>query len=145
MSTLDGIGISIERVRPLDTGNDTPVLYEIRHALEALQRSGQSTTIDLSAIPFAPGDRDRLLETLGTGEVTACIEALGKTLIRETALAGVWLVDYRSPNDNELALHIEVTRSPSLLNTPIVEVSAALERLGDQLASTVPAAGGKEE
>jgi hydrogenase-1 operon protein HyaF len=146
MSVLDGIGVQVEATSvPAEMGNVQPVLHEIRHALELLQSSGEKTVIDLRAIPFGPGDKAQLLAELGTGEVSARIDALGPTHIRETALPGVWLVEYRAPDDSELALHIEVARVPGLLSTPTGEITIALEHLKERLNSSSPAPGGTEE
>lgn len=146
MSVLDSIGVTVETAAiPADWGNALPVLHEIRNALIKLQQAGESTVIDLSAIPFGPGDRERLLETLGTGEVSARVDALGATHIHETTLPGVWRVHYHSPDDRELALHIEITRLPSLLGTPAEEIPLAIERLSQRLDSSPSAIGGTEE
>jgi hydrogenase-1 operon protein HyaF len=130
MSSLDAIAIRAEGV-PLDpeTQNALPILNEIRHALAVLNETGQSTTIDLSAIPFGPGDREALDAALGQGEVSATIDSLGHTHIRETAFPGVWWVDYRSPSDTELVIHLEITQIPSLLATPKEEIADSLQRL----------------
>jgi hydrogenase-1 operon protein HyaF len=133
---LNGIDIPVQAHRaPPEAGNALPLLHEIRHALQRLRQEGEPTLIDLSAIPFGPGDRDRLLAALGEGEVSARIEALGPTLIRETALAGVWLVQYFDPDGQELVLHIEISHCPRLLRTPIEDLDLALRQLDDQLDS----------
>ena len=40
----------------ISTGNARPVLGQVLAAHEALLATGETTTIDLGAIPFAPGD-----------------------------------------------------------------------------------------
>ena len=42
------------------TGNVTPILNEIKHALNTLIETGESTTIDLRALPMAPGEEQQL-------------------------------------------------------------------------------------
>ena len=137
MSNLESISIRVESTAPLSVSaeNAIPVLNEIRHALDELQRTGNTTVIDLHAMPFGPGDRDHLFETLGSGEVTAVIDSLGETKIRETAYPGVWIVEYFSPNEAELTVHIEVTPIPSLLATPQEEINDSLQRLASLLDS----------
>ncbi|RMG38166.1 MAG: hydrogenase accessory protein HupE [Gammaproteobacteria bacterium] len=116
------------------TGNITPILHEIRHALTRLADSGEPTTIDLSGIPFAPGERDALLERLGQGEIQATLQALGESRLYETAYPGVWVVIHKSPQDIELTAHIEVTRVPALLTTPLDDVREAADALAADLA-----------
>lgn len=117
------------------TGNVLPVLHEIRHALARLSETGETTSIDLSAIPFAPGDEAALLGLLGQGEVTAVVNALGETRIEETSYPGVWLVTHHSPQETTLSTQIEVTRAPTLLGTPAEDVSDALDALDRYLSS----------
>ncbi len=69
------------------THNTLPLLNEVRHALKRLVRTGESTIIDLRAIPFGPGDEERLLDLLGQGEVMATLDAWVKRLSRSPASA----------------------------------------------------------
>ena len=94
MSGLENIPVSVEASKsaPEAWGNALPILHEIRHGLRRLADSGESSRIDLQALPFGPGDEDRLLHFLGSGEVQAQINALGPTQISETVFPGVWLV-----------------------------------------------------
>lgn len=129
IQVLDGQGSQSE------TGNVLPVLHEIRHALARLAGTGETTSIDLSAIPFAPGDEAALFQLLGQGEVAAAVNALGETSIQETAYPGVWLVTHRSPQDTLLSTQIEVTQTPALLSTPAADLSDALVALDEYLSS----------
>lgn len=136
MSGLHSIPIRVESdpSRSTDRGNAIPVLYEARHALGRLIAVGEETRIDLNAIPFGPGDEERLADLLGTGEVSACVEALGTTRVRETAVPGVWLVDYRNAEGERLALHLEIARIPEILRTQPEDLATALATLDDCLA-----------
>ncbi len=130
MSGLETIPVTVVTDEPLtQTGNMVPILNEIRHALSHPAETGESTTIDLGAIPFGPGEREELLATLGKGEIEATLHALGESLIHETAYPGVWIVTHRSPQGGELTTCIEVTRTPSLLSTPPADVSEAAAAL----------------
>lgn len=135
MAGLEAIGVRVEGPRGQleTTHNALPVLHEIRHALQRLSELGEPTVIDLSSIPFAPGDRDRLFEALGRGEVTATLDALGKTRISETAYPGVWLVQHLTTDDQVLTAQIEVTRLPTLLVTPEADLPDAVAALGAHL------------
>ncbi len=129
MSKLSSIPICTAPQPGAEHGNALPVLHEVRHALERLIARGESTLIDLKALPFGPGDEARLTELLGTGEVRAVVEALGPTVVQETAIPGVWLIDYQSTAGTRLALHLEVTRVPALLCTQCADLDSALGRL----------------
>jgi hydrogenase-1 operon protein HyaF len=127
MSALDHIPIRVETGGELrDFGNALPVLHQIRHALEHLAATGETTLIDLNAMPFGPGDEERLLSFLGEGEIEASLQAFGPTRIRETAVPGVWLVDHRNGEDERLVLHIEITAVPAILRTQDEDIAAAV-------------------
>lgn len=116
-----------------DHGNAIPILHEVRHALARLIAEGQETQIDLNAIPFGPGDEERLAALLGIGEVEALVSALGPTRVRETAIPGVWLVDYRNAEDERLALHLEIAQTPEILRTQREDLATAIAALDSRL------------
>jgi hydrogenase-1 operon protein HyaF len=116
------------------TGNVAPILNEIRHALQRLLDEDQTTTIDLRGIPMGPGEEQHLESLLGTGEVTATIDAMGLSTVIETSLAGVWLVVHRNDNDDILGKFIEITRNPTILESQTEDMHSALERLPGILA-----------
>ena len=116
------------------TGNVTPILNEIKHALNSLIETGESTTIDLHAIPMAPGEMQQIESLLGTGEVTATINAMGSSTVNESIYAGVWLVTHRNTDDEILGKFIEITRIPSILESQTEDMRGALEALPDLLA-----------
>lgn len=124
-------------VPPLTTtwGNALPVLHEIRHALERLIDEGESTAIDLRALPFGAGDEAELLAALGRGEVEVSLEALGPSRIWETVFPGVWVVDHQDPDGRRIALSIEITRIPELLLSQPADLRSALVRLDRTLAA----------
>ncbi|NEV62519.1 hydrogenase expression/formation protein [Thiorhodococcus minor] len=126
---------------PRSFGNAFPVLNEIRHALQRFVQTGEETRIDLSAMPFGPGDLDRLTDWLGTGEVQARVDALGPTRVQETAIAGVWLVDYRNAEQQRLTLHLEVASVPEILRPQPQDLADALTQLDarlEQATGTTP-------
>jgi hydrogenase-1 operon protein HyaF len=118
----------------LITGNVTPILNEIRHALEKLLDEGESTIIDLRALPLGPGEEQQLESQLGIGEVTANIDAMGLSTVNETLFAGVWLVTHRNTEDAIMGKFIEITRYPSILESQTEDMRSALEALPDLLA-----------
>ena len=58
-------------------GNVRPILNEVLHALDKLLGTNESTTIDLASLPFGPGELEHLEATLGKGELSAKLDALG--------------------------------------------------------------------
>ena len=86
------------------THNVKPLLHEIKHALDNLIESGKTTIIDLRSLPLAPGEEDKILNTLGQGEVQAQLNALGVSVVYETGYPGVWIVTcllYTSPSPRD--------------------------------------------
>lgn len=111
------------------TENSLPLLHEIRHALKKLLEKGEPTTIDLSAIPFGPGDEDRMLSVLGEGEVSATVDVLGLSHIKETRYPGVWLVDHRNPENERIAFQIVIADVPDILSSQQGDIQDGMERL----------------
>ena len=115
------------------TWNVKPILHEIRHALDKLLSSGESTMIDLRSIPLAPGEEDSIIETLGQGEVQARLDVLGPSQIYETKYAGVWLVTHYNDSDNIVSRFIEITELPDVLKSQREDVLNALDELATEL------------
>ena len=120
----------------LVTGNVFPILNEIRHALTKLLDEGESTTIDLRAMPMGPGEEQNLESLLGVGEVTANIDAMGLTTVNETLFAGVWLVTHRNTENAILGKFIEITRYPSILESQEEDMRSALTALPELLTNS---------
>lgn len=135
MSVLDNVQLEVETPRPAETGNTLPLLYEIRHGLQRLSDTGKETTLDLRAIPFGPGDEERLFSILGAGEVSATISALGESTVQETRFPAVWIVEHKSPDNERIALQIEITETPAILKTQPGDVADSLVLLDLRLKS----------
>lgn len=116
-------------------GNALPLLHEIRHALARLIESGESTVIDVQSLPMGPGDLRRLLDALGDGEITAELEALGKTVVRESRYSGVWIIEHMNGAGAIASRFIEITWIPSLLQAQVEDVRKGLAELADALAT----------
>jgi hydrogenase-1 operon protein HyaF len=129
MSSLDAIAVNIEAT----TGNIPPLLHEIRYALERLAAGEPGTAIDLRSLPLAPGEEERIETILGRGEVRAELEALGKTLVEETAYPGVWLVTHRNVDNAVVAKFIEVTRMPDILMSQQEDIERGISQLKREL------------
>jgi hydrogenase-1 operon protein HyaF len=131
------IPIRIEpTAEPAEFGNALPILNEIRHALHRFAEHAEPTRIDLAAMPFGPGDEDRLMTLLGRGEVEATINALGPTRLWETRFPGVWVVDYANADGQRLALQIEVDEVPQMLRTQPADITDSLIALDRELSAT---------
>jgi len=115
------------------TGNVEPLLHEIRHALKRLAEGDDGTVIDLQRVPLAPGEDERIVETLGTGEVHAEVDALGPTIIQETSFPGVWFITHQNADGVTVARFIEVTYIPELLRSQQADIDAGIDRLEDEL------------
>ena len=111
------------------TQNVKPLLHEIKHALDNLIETGQTTIIDLRSIPLAPGEEGKILNTLGRGEVLAQLDALGLSEVIETRYAGVWLVTHYNDENNIISRFIEVTTMPEILCSQTEDIMKAYSSL----------------
>jgi hydrogenase-1 operon protein HyaF len=116
---------------PYSRGNVKPLLNEIIHALDRLLSDDEPTAIDLASLPFAPGELDELERVLGNGELTAELDALGKSLIRETAYPGVWWLEHRNTAGEIVGRYVEITRTPEILMSQDADIGAGRARLHD--------------
>ena len=117
------------------TWNTRPILFEVRHALEELLDSGETSIIDLRSIPLAPGEEETILKTLGQGEVHARLSALGPSEIYETRYAGVWLITHYNEEEAIVSRFIEITKLPDILKSQQEDMSYALAELTQALES----------
>ena len=112
-----------------ETGNVLPLLHEIRHALVQLLDTGETTSIDLRGLPMAPGELERLTDILGRGEISAQLNALGKSKIYETSFPGIWLITHYNTNEEIMGKFIEITRMPEILLAQADDMKDALAAL----------------
>ena len=116
------------------TRNVEPLLHEIRHAVTRWLEEGAATTIDLRGIPMAPGEEERIIDTLGTGEVQARMSALGPSEIVETRFPGVWLVTHCNSENEVIGKFIEICDMPQVLKAQTEDIREGLAQLAAQLA-----------
>lgn len=119
---------------PATSRNALPLLYEIATMLERLLNTGATDCIDLRRAPLSQEDYVLLKDTLGRGEVSATVAALGQTEIYETALPGVWWVVHYDQNEQPITEFLEVAKLPELLKSPSDEIRAGLARLHRKLS-----------
>lgn len=128
--TLDAIPI---HVVPADapglSGNAPPLLREVAEQLRRLLETGESSAIDLAALPLTPADLDWLREKLGAGEISITLQANGESTLNETACPGVWWVTHRNAQGAVVAQFIEVTFVPDLAKTDPRDVEIGREYL----------------
>lgn len=115
------------------TWNVQPILHEIRHALDKLLETGETHVIDLRSIPLAPGEEDKIIDTLCCGEVHAKLNALGPSEIYETGFAGVWLITHYNEENSVIGRFIEITRIPDILKSQREDITIALHQLETEL------------
>ena len=111
------------------TWNVKPLLHEVKHALNKLIENSETTIIDLRSIPLAPGEEEKILNTLGCGEVHAQLNALGLSEIIETQYAGVWIVTHYNDEDHVTSRFIEVTNMPDILCSQTEDILDSYSRL----------------
>ncbi|MCG6936989.1 MAG: hydrogenase expression/formation protein [Gammaproteobacteria bacterium] len=116
------------------TQNVSPLLHEVKHALDSLIETGKTSIIDLRSIPLAPGEEDKILQILGRGEVQAQLYALGQSEIFETQYTGVWIVTHYNDEKDIISRFIEVTTMPEILCSQTEDMMAAYSRLALYLA-----------
>jgi hydrogenase-1 operon protein HyaF len=118
-------------------GNIRALLTEISAHLEKLAHDGTTGSIDLNSLPFAPGEYEQLRQTLGQGEVSARIEAIGPSEITETRYPGVWWVTHYNVEGDIVADTLEIAHIPEILKSQPADVIAGLELLRVQLDDEV--------
>lgn len=116
------------------TWNVMPLLHEVKHALDNLVTNGKTAIIDLRSIPLAPGEEDKILNTLGRGEIQAQLNALGLSDIIETQYAGVWLLTHYNDDNEIIGRFIEITTMPDILYSQTEDIIEACNRLTSTLA-----------
>lgn len=120
MSALPRIPIRVESAPP-DPGFGTigggveAVLVEIATLLDRVAAGGEPGAIDLRSLPISPSEHLQLADALGQGELTITLEAEGRSTLRETGIRGVWWNEYRDPNDEVVAVFIEVAKVPAIV------------------------------
>ncbi len=132
MSGSAGVQFNIQIGDDL-TWNVMPLLHEVKHALDGLIKKGETTVIDLRSIPLAPGEEDKILNTLGQGEVQSQLNALGLSEIIETQYAGVWIVTHYNDENAIIGRFIEITTIPDILRSQEEDVIEAYNRLTESL------------
>lgn len=131
------IPITTESMESSSVGNPRALVAEVAARLQRLAHEGIASSIDLNSLPFAPGEYDQLRALLGDGEVSARIEALGRSEVMETRYPGVWWVTHYNVEDDIIADTIEITAVPDILRSQPADIAGGLELLNARLNDEV--------
>jgi len=132
-NNMKSIPIYAQTDEEYSVGNIRALLAEIAACLERLVQNGEAGMIDLNSLPFAPGEYEQLHQSLGQGEVSARIEAIGASEIIETRYPGVWWVTHYNVEGDIVADMLEIAQIPEILKSQTVDISEGMELLKVQL------------
>jgi hydrogenase-1 operon protein HyaF len=130
--SLDAIPIHVINAPPADsglTGNAPPLLRELLEQVKRLLDTGETSAIDLSALPLTPADLDWLRDKLGAGEIAVTLQASGESTLNETACPGIWWVTHRNEQGAVTTQFIEVAFVPELVKAHPQDVALGQEHL----------------
>ena len=133
MNAIDRIGVKVIAAADLPTGNVKPLLFELAGLLESWLSKGEPASIDLRSLPLSHGDYAELEAALGSGAVSASVEAIGASDVRETRYPGVWRVTHRNEGGEVVADLLEVCDLPEILRAPAEDAANGLIRLKEAL------------
>ena len=130
--SLDAIPIHVINAPSIEaglTGNAPPLLRELAEQVKHLLATGESSAIDLSALPLTPADLDWLREKLGTGEISVTLQANGESTLNETACPGIWWVTHHNERGAVTSQLIEVALVPELVKAHPQDVQIGYQYL----------------
>jgi len=103
------------------------IVSEIETCAARFAASGESNSIDLRFMKVMPEERETLAGLLGRGEVSAVVEALGRTEIQETAIPCVWWIRHCNSEGETVGELIEITDIPEMIASDRMAVARGLE------------------
>ena len=112
-----------------DSGNLHSILSEIKFALEQLLEQKKTHSIDLRAMPWSPGEEDKLEQYLGRGEISVELDALGKSTFYESRFSGIWIVTHYNQEDEIIGKLIEITTMPEMIFSQYEDIKESLENI----------------
>lgn len=115
-----------------DSGNLHSILSEIKFALEQLLEQKKTHSIDLRAMPWSPGEEDKLEQYLGRGEISVELNALGKSTFYESRFSGIWIVTHYNQEDEIIGKLIEITTMPEMIFSQYEDIKESLENIQTQ-------------
>lgn len=111
------------------TGNAQPLLRELIEQVSRLLEKGESSAIDLSALPLTPADLEWLGEKLGGGEIAVTLQANGESTLKETACPGIWWVTHHNEQGSVTSQFLEVAFVPELVKAHPQDIKNGQEYL----------------
>ncbi|CCQ72243.1 Hydrogenase expression/formation protein hupH (C-terminal conserved region) [Magnetospira sp. QH-2] len=111
------------------------ILNQLSGDLERLVKDGIQTAIDLRTLPLTDPEIIQLIAFLGEGEVSATVNAQGRSDVRETVYPGLWLVTHFDGSERQQGQLIEVTDIPEILKTQRADALAGQQALSKRLAT----------
>jgi len=133
--SLDAIPIHVvSSAEPGLSSNAPPLLRELAEQVKHLLATGESSAIDLSALPLTPADLDWLHGKLGTGEISVTLQANGESTLNETACPGVWWVTHHNEQGAVTSQFIEVAFVPELVKAHPQDVQLGQEQLESMIS-----------
>jgi hydrogenase-1 operon protein HyaF len=130
--SLDSIPIHVVEAPRAEaglSGNAPPLLHELVQSVRRLLERGETSAIDLGALPLTPADLGWLRERLGEGEIAVTLDANGESTLSETACPGLWWVTHRNEKGVVTSEFIEVAFVPELVKAHPEDIRTGLESL----------------
>lgn len=111
------------------------VLTMVMEGLTQFVESGRTAVLDLRAVSRMDAATYRhLKDALGTGEVSARVEAELSVEVKETRYPGVWWLTHRNERGGIVTELIEITELPGILKSHTADIRAGRRRLEQVLA-----------
>ncbi len=112
-----------------DDGLVDALLMEVAGLLGRLIDHGEQGSIDLRGLPLSPACIADFEQRLGHGEISAQLDAAGRSEIRETGFPGVWWTRHADEAGRVIAILIEVATVPDILRADPADMAGGLRRL----------------
>ena len=130
INILESIPVEIEPLVDVNnSGGAHAILHEVERLLGHLISNDEEGVIDLKTIPLSHDEYQQLQYVLSRGELTATLQSLGKSIVHETAIAGVWRVIHYNEEGEVIADLVEVTTLPEILKSDRADMQNALAEL----------------
>jgi hydrogenase-1 operon protein HyaF len=113
-----------------DVANAPALLAEIE---DRARLAAPSHVINLTLLPFTPGDGDYLDRALGRGAVTILSRGYGNCRITATAVPRVWWVQYFNAQDALILNTIEIADVPEVARAAPEDLADSRERIAEVL------------
>lgn len=113
-----------------EVANAPALLAEIE---EQVRLRAPHHVLNLTLLPFSPGDADYLDRALGRGAITILSRGYGNCRITATAVPRVWWVQYFNVQDALILNTIEITDVPEVACAAPEDLADSRERLAEVL------------